>query len=93
VTTHFLFQLGDVPLRLGQWSFVAFNQFVDALRELLTHAVHLAVNNGVERRKPFVVNHQRFDLCLGELGVSGAGFGVQRGIKLLRAPLTEPAGK
>ena len=68
---------------LRQRGFVALGQFLHALGQRLADAVHLAVDGGIERGKPFVVHHQRLDLGLGELGVLGVGLGIERGLGVL----------
>ena len=68
---HFGLQSRGAAGQLGQRGFVAFGQFLDALGQRLADAVHLAVDGGVQRGEPFVVDHQGLDLGLGELGVVG----------------------
>src|SRR3972149_10066587 len=56
VAVYFRFQLGHAARYLRQRGFVAFGEFLHTLSKLLAHAVHFAVDGGVEGGEPFVVD-------------------------------------
>ena len=78
----FRFQFGNLMAYVRHGGFVAFGQFLHALGEGLTDAIHLTMDIAVQRGQPFVVHHQRLNFGLGELGILGIGFGVKRGLSL-----------
>ena len=84
---HFSLQLGHAVDHLRQRGFVAFGQLLHTLGKLLTDTIHLAVDGGIERGEPFVVNDQRLDFGLGELGVMGIGLRIEFGLGVLKALL------
>jgi 23S rRNA pseudouridine1911/1915/1917 synthase len=71
---------------------LAIRQLLHALRERLTDAVHLAVNVGVDRGHPFVIDHKRLDFVLGQFGILGVGFLVKFGLGFFDPPYRTVSG-
>ena len=74
---HRLFQHRHLLVLLRQRRFIAFGEFLDALREALADAIHFGVNVPVDGGDPFVVDHQLLDLVCGECRVELMQLGVQ----------------
>ena len=62
---------------LWQRRLVPFRQLLRTQSKLPAHAVHLAVDSGVESGKPFVVDHQRLDLGPGQFRILRVGLSVK----------------
>lgn len=73
MAVHLILKVGHTLRQLRQRRFVTLGQFLHSLRERLVDAIHLAVNVGVEAGEPLVVDDQRFEFVLGQLGILGVG--------------------
>jgi len=79
LAVHLILKINDAVGQLRQWRFVTLGQFLPSVRERLADAIHLAVNVGVEAGEPLVVDDQRFDFVLGQLGILGVGRVIEFG--------------
>ena len=66
-------KVGHLAGQHRQRCLVPFGQFLDALGQRLADAIHFAVDVGVNGGEPFVLDDQRLDVGLAELGVLGVG--------------------
>ena len=87
MAVHLSLQIGNLVNNLRQRGTVAFGQFLNPLGELLTDAIHLTVDVGIESSEPFVVDHQGLDLGVAEFGIVSIGLGVKRCLGDLEALL------
>ncbi len=74
---HGLFQILHLLVLLRQRRFIAFGEFLDALRQALADAIHFGMDVPVDGGDPFVVDHQLLDCVCGECGVERQQFGIQ----------------
>lgn len=80
MVVYLFLQLGNLQGRLWERRFVTLGQFLHPLGEGLADTVHLAMDGGSDGGHPFVIDDQRFDLRLGQLGVLGICQRIQLGL-------------
>lgn len=88
-----LFQFRYLLVLLWQRRFIAFGEFLDALRQALADAIHFGMNVPVDCGDPFVVDNQLPDLVCGQCGVEREQFGIQfrfSGLNGFWSPLPVP---